>query len=243
MSIRKYTLEQDEWLLEHYYTVESFSELTDKFNQIFAPTRTQNAIQIHCKNLNLVGIGDQRHYTDDQIKWLRENYNIVNSYADLTDRFNLYFGANRTRDQIREKCNKKLGLTGLPNNTRYGAKEKEQLPVGSIRKSQTGTYIKVLEVPPKSYFSGYAEPYWLPLQKKIYQDAYGKIGEGQMVCFLDGNAENFELDNLYCIDRKISAIMSRNRWWTDSKEHTLTAIRWCELWYVIKEINNVKSNA
>ena len=111
-------------------------------------------------------------------------------------------------------------------------KEKEQLPIGSIRKSQTGTYIKVMEVK-NQHISGYAEPYWLPLQKKIYQDVYGEIAPGQMVCFLDGNSKNFDIDNLYCIDRKISVIMSRNHWWTSNRENTLTAIKWCELHYAL----------
>jgi hypothetical protein len=76
------------------------------------------------------------------------------------------------------------------------------------------------------------------LQKKIYQDAHGEIAPGKMVCFLDGNPHNFDLDNLYPIDRKISAVMSNNRWWTDSKEHTLTAIKWCELYYAIKNVKD-----
>lgn len=175
-------------------------------------------------------------YTDEQAEWLRNNYDYPETYEQLTERFNLYFGDNRSRDQIREKCNKSLGLRGKINNTRYGLKPKEQVPIGTIRKSQTATYIKVLEVPDKTYFSGYAEPYWLPLQKKIYQDAYGEIEPGKMVCFLDKNTENFELDNLYCIDRRISAIMAKNHWWTESREHTLTAIKWCELHYALKDI-------
>ena len=176
------------------------------------------------------------YYTKEQEDWLRDNYYRVKSYDDLTAAFNERFETIRNRESIKDKCVKRMGLSGMPNPTRYGLKEKEQLPIGTIRKSQTGTYIKVLEVPPKANLSGYAEPYWLPLQKKIYQDAHGKIGTDQMVCFLDANPENFELDNLYCIDRKISAIMSKNRWWTDSKEHTLTAIKWCELYYIVKEI-------
>lgn len=184
-------------------------------------------------------MGKQIHiyYTKEQEDWLRDNYHSTDSYSDLTCAFNERFGTTRHKDSIREKCVKRMGLSSMPNPTRYGLKAKEQLPIGTIRKSQSGTYIKVLDVPLKANISGYAEPYWLPLQKKIYQDAHGKIGTEQMVCFLDGNTENFELDNLYCIDRKISAIMSRNRWWTDSKEHTKTAIKWCELFYIVKEIN------
>ena len=179
-------------------------------------------------------MGKHTYFTPEQEEWLRENYRMFTSYDEMTEAFNAFFGTDRNRDMIREKCTKRLGLKGMPNLTRYGIKPKEQLPVGTIRKSQMCTYIKVLEVPPKANFSGYDEPYWLPLQKKIYQDAFGEIKPHQMVCFLDHNPDNFKLDNLYCIDRKIAAIMAKNRWWTDSKEHTLTAIKWCELHYVLK---------
>lgn len=175
------------------------------------------------------------YYTPEQEQWIIDNYHNVKSYDELTELFNKQFHVNRSRSSLADKCVKRLGLKGMPNRTVYGIKEKEQLPIGTIRKSQTGTYIKVLEIPNKTMISGYSEPYWMPLQKKIYIDAYGNISKGQMVCFLDGNPENFELDNLYCIDRRISAIMSKNKWWTSSKEHTLTAIKWCELHYALKD--------
>lgn len=176
------------------------------------------------------------YFTSEQEDWLRENYHRFTSYDELTLAFNVIFDANRNKSMLQDKCTKRLGLNGMPNPSKYGNKPKEQLPVGTIRKSQTATYIKVMEVPPGACFSGYDEPYWFPLQKKIYQDAYGKIKPHQMICFLDGDRENFGLDNLYCIDRRIAAVMSVNKWWTDSREHTLTAIKWCELYYVLKEL-------
>ena len=181
-------------------------------------------------------MGNKHHFTNEQEKWLRDNYYLVSTYQELTELFNEQFGTSRKKSQIQDKCTKRLRLSGMQNPTTYGKKPKEQLPIGTIRKSQTGTYIKVLEVPPKQRISGYAEPYWLPLQKKIYQDANGEIAAEQMVCFLDGNTENFDIDNLYCIDRKISAIMSANRWWTNSREHTLAAVKWCELHYALKGV-------
>lgn len=172
-------------------------------------------------------------FTEPQELWLRGNYGKVGSYDELTARFNETFGAERRKDAIREKCTKRLGLKGMPNPTVYGKKAKEELPIGTIRRSQTGTYIKVQHAQ-SSYSSGYSEPYWLPLQKKIWQDAHGELPKGKMVCFLDGNPQNFDLANLYPIDRSIAAIMAKNKWWTSSRELTLTAIKWCELYYAIK---------
>lgn len=175
------------------------------------------------------------YYTPEQEQWLKNNYYLANSYDELTDLFNKRFFSDRNKNSLQEKCVKRLGLKGMPNQSVYGVKEKEQLPIGTIRKSQVGTYIKVMNTDGTEHISGYQEPYWLPLQKKIYQDAFGEIEPGKMVCFLDKNSDNFELDNLYAIDRRISAIMSKNGWWTDSREHTLTAIKWCELYYTLKD--------
>ena len=186
-------------------------------------------------------MGRKQYFTVEQEEWLRNHYFIVSSYKELTEHFNKVFGTERKQSQISEKCTKSLRLKGMPNPTCYGKKEKEQLPIGSIRKSQTGTYIKVLDCI-NAHITGYAEPYWLPLQKKIYQDVHGEIEPGKMVCFLDGNTDNFDIDNLYCIDRKISAVMSSNHWWTDNREHTLTAIKWCELYYAMKGIANERPN-
>ena len=182
-------------------------------------------------------MGSKQYFTAEQEEWLRNHYHSVSSYQELTDLFNERFGTSRLRGQISDKCTKQMRLSGMSNQGRYGKKEKEQLPIGAIRKSQTGTYIKVMEVPKNQHISGYAEPFWSPLQKKIYQDVHGEIAPGQMVCFLDGNSQNFDIDNLYCIDRKISATMSANRWWSTDREHTLTAIKWCELHYALKGVH------
>ena len=182
-------------------------------------------------------MGSKQRFTAEQEEWLRNHYYLVSSYQELTDLFNETFGTSRKKTQLMDKCTKCLRLGGMPNPSKYGQKEKEQLPIGTIRESQVGTYIKVMDVPPKQNISGYADPYWLPLQRKIYEDVHGKIAPGQMVCFLDGNSKNFDIDNLYCIDRKISVIMSKNRWWTNDREHTLTAIKWCELHYALKGVH------
>ena len=177
------------------------------------------------------------YFTPEQENWLRDNFYCVDSHTELTDKFNATFGTERNIGMIREKCSKRMGLRGMNNTTQYGKKRKSELPVGTIRRTPVGTYIKAIPVA-DAHINCYKEPYWIPLQKKIYQDAYGELAPGKMVCFLDKNQQNFDLDNLYPIDRKISAIMSKNRWWTDSKEHTLTAIKWCELHYAIKNVKD-----
>lgn len=180
----------------------------------------------------------KRYFTAEQDNWLIENFSQFDCYKDMADMFNNVFSENRSPEAIREKCNKRLHLKGKPSVTQYGSKPKEQLPLGTIRKSQTGTYIKVKKVPEKSAISGYKKPYWIPLQEKVYSDNFGRVPEGNMICFLDNDRNNFNIENLYMIDRKISAIMSSNRWWSTDPQLTKTAILWCKLHYAIKSASN-----
>ena len=174
----------------------------------------------------------RHYYTEEEVAWLKENQDKM-TRAKLAEAFNARFGASVDRSSISDKCAKDLKLHRSANTGRYGGRQKEQLQIGTIRKNQVGTYIKMQDSG-NAHSTGYQEPYWMPLQKKIYQDAHGEIAHNQFVIFLDGNTENFDIDNLYPIDRKISVRMSQNDWWSKERESTLTAIKWCELYYAMK---------
>ena len=106
------------------------------------------------------------YFTAEQEAWLRDHYHAAHTYAELTEQFNAAFGTNRNRGMIADKCTKRMGLRGKINSGKYGNKAKEQAPIGTIRKSQTATYIKVRMVERGKHISGYAFPYWMPLQRR-----------------------------------------------------------------------------
>lgn len=168
-------------------------------------------------------------YSEAEERFLREHIGECESFAELTQRLNSEFHTDRKMERVREKCCKQMHIRIGKNISQYGRKPKEQLPIGTIRNGQNEvTYIKVMDAD-KSYATGYQEPWWMPLQKKIYQDAHGKIPDGYMVIFLDCNRKNFELDNLYAIDRKTSVRLAQNGWYSKEPQLTLAAIRLCEL--------------
>ena len=236
-----FTEEEVAWLVENQDTM-SRAKLTEAFNARFGTALNKWSIQDKCDLLGLKRDSYKYHnYTEEQIDWLRERQDTM-TRAELAQAFNAHFGASVDRSSISDVCTKQLGLHRSVNVTTFAHKTQRQIPIGEIRKSQTGTYIKVKDVPvaigKNNGLSGYREPYWTPLQKKIYQDAHGEIGKDQFVIFLDGNTDNFDLDNLYPIDRKISATMSKYGWWSKERESTLAAIKWCELYYATKGANN-----
>lgn len=233
-----YTYDQVDWLFKQYKKYNSYRDLRNDFNIRFNTNKSVCAIQQYMtKNLKirLVTSKTAEQYTEEQEKWLIDNYSYYSSYEELTSAFNRTFRRTKPVSSVREKCTKQLNLTGMNNIGRYQSGHiQEQCPIGTIRKCSNGySYIKVMDNQ-QSYISGYSEPYWLPVQKKVWQDHYGEVPKGKMIIFLDGNRDNLDIENLYCIDRRISAIMAKNNWYTTSREHTLTAIKWCELYYAMK---------
>lgn len=176
-----------------------------------------------------------RRYTEEQNEWLHKNYHSFGTYGELTDAFNTAFNDHRTSAQLHDLCIKRLNLRGIRDtSTQYGNKAKEQVPIGTIRKTQNRTFIKVLEVPRGSAIKYYTAPYWIPLANKVWLDAGRTIPEGHFLCKLNGNEDDMRVENLYPITRAISVRMSQNGWWSDNPEMTLTAIKWCECDRVIR---------
>lgn len=177
----------------------------------------------------------KHRYSSEEKQFIRENLRKYDSYTDFCKVFNAHFGTNVTRSQLSDLCTKRLGFPIAKNKTKFqkGHRDKE-LPIGTIRKTQNGSaYIKVKNT--LSHFSGYREPDWLPLQKKIWMDEHGPVPDGCMICFLDCNQNNFSLNNLYCINRKISVRLSQNGWWSKDPDITLAGIKYAELLIELKK--------
>lgn len=171
-----------------------------------------------------------RHqYTEQEKQFVLDHLREYNSYSDFLEVFNRIFSTRITVTSIRDLCTKRLHYGIDKNSGQYKLNHRDKsVPLGTIRTSANGcTYVKVSDTMTK--FSGYSEPDWIPLQKKIYQDAYGKIKKGEMICFLDGDHKNFNLDNLYCINRRIAIRMAQNHWWSNNRNITLAGIKCIEL--------------
>jgi len=230
----KYGSKHSEWVLENAGKYNSYEQLASDFNSEFDTNKSVNAVQqFVTKKLGVYLITDKKlsHFSRKEEQWLRDNYAKYDTYKELVGDLNRVFCTDREITSVREKCSKQLKLRGIGSSTSYGRKEREQCLIGTIRVVENGaTYIKVTDSA-GTYQSGYREPYWLPIQKKIWIDNYGEVPDGKMVIFLDGNKENLDIKNLYCIDRKTSAILASFGWYSENSEITLTAIRWCELHY------------
>lgn len=63
----------------------------------------------------------------------------------------------------------------------------------------------------------------------------GAKPEDGLIIFLDKDKTNFSPENLYCVDRKINFMLSKNKWHSTNPDLTLAAIKYAELFYKLKE--------
>ena len=161
-------------------------------------------------------------YTQEQKNFLRENISKFGSYEELANAASAFFGFPRSRQAIQSKC-KEMGLKiGKNRGCFFKGSRTRAVPIGTVRKAQNGTYVKISDV--GTGVTGYSYPDWVPLQKYIYEKAFGKLKDGEQVIFLDGNKNNYDLENLYPVDMKVKAYLARNRLYSHDPKITKSAI-------------------
>ena len=176
-------------------------------------------------------------WTAEQDQWLRENIDIY-SFVNMPEAFNIRFSMNRTYDSIVTRCMKVLKLKRNKNTGLFktGETKMKTYKLGDEVFRNGYWYVKTDEkkFEGKVDYKDFSQN-WTVKQRYIYEKTYGKIPDEKIVVFLDMNKENFDISNLYAIDRKINAVMNKNRWFTENRTLTLTAIKWCELYYAIHD--------
>lgn len=174
-------------------------------------------------------------WTVEQDQWLIDNIDNY-SFVEMPEAFNSCFSMNRTYDSITSRCMKVLKLKRNKNTGLFevGKSKSKTYRLGDEVFRGGYWYVKT----DNKYFEGRLtfnefKQNWTVKQRYVYEKAFGKISDDKIVVFLDMNKENFDISNLYAIDRKINAVMNKNRWFTENRTLTLTAIKWCELYYAI----------
>lgn len=180
----------------------------------------------------------KHRYTDEHDKWLYEHIEKCGSYAHLTKMFNEEFGVTVGKYSISDRCIKQLHIHRNANSGlfRKGKHSGREYKIGDERVFCGYVWVKVNDIRHSGKVtSKMFSKNWVQKQRYVYEQHFGKIPDGHIVVFLDGDHMNFNPENLYCISRKINCVMNKNRWFTDNPVNTLTAIKWCELFYTLKE--------
>lgn len=230
MKHYKYNTEEVDWIIDNYnatkYTYEEFAKL---FNKKFNASVTKEGIKNKCRTLNLVGI--HHPYTIEQDNWLIQNNSKYRNYETLAEDFNKKFNTNKSSRGIQSHCAKFLELKSNRQGYKKNHNTWNKLNIGDEYINSSNRYIYV-----KIQNTGIKNKDFISKQAYLWQQYNATIlPKGYIVIFLNQDKTDFSKDNLYAITRQINAIMCRNNWFTSSKEHTLTAIKWCELFYALQD--------
>lgn len=202
-------------------------------------------------------MGKYNAYTEEQELFLH-NSSFGLTRQELTNKFNAKFDTNKSLLAIKSWCNNRKFMSGLDGrfdgtNPSWqkglkGDEYKSHYSESSLIKAQSGiSNRRKHEIGGEITRSG--RPYIIKSVDKntdldrrivskrryVYENLFGKIPKGHKIINLDGNAFNCCPANLCCIPAKYIPILNKNGWLTESAEHTLTAIKWCELFYARKD--------
>lgn len=249
-----YTAEQSAWIKENVRAIEwrNTKHFADTFNALFGTEKKTQAINCYLNRngMQLLTKKTAEYYTSEMDEWLVYNYNRFNgNFVELADHFNSRFGTDYSNCRLMKRCERTLKIhkpkskKNMKNSGKFKAdvSNGRGLPIGTIRYNSDGRpFIKVLESDGKSGSSrcrghNYREPWWMPLQKKIWIDHYGEVPEGYRVVSLNGNPEDTDIKNIGLIDVRGTAVMSKKGWWTDNTVITADGVQWCNLYYTAKD--------
>lgn len=224
-----YTKEQERWILEHAENSNA-EQLKNAFNEKFNTSVTYNGMIQKRQRMGIDKGKPQRNYTQEEEHFLRVNRNKM-----------------PMKDLHRKFCQKfsEIGYYALKAKTqRMGLKvddaqrfnkvaERSRVPIGSEHRYGGYTMIKVDDkaTGTKKDRRSYKEN-WRPKHVWVWEQHHGKLPPKHQVIFLDGDHENFNIENLAAIPLQYVVMMNRNGWIKGNTKLTKTAIKLCELHYM-----------
>ena len=240
MSKKQYSEEAKKFLYENHdkYT---FEEMTEQINTRFGYDKTTSNVKRYMQYLRLKPKPTpyKRKYTEEMDNFIRNNAKGISTFK-LMEMFNEQFDINITRPALKRRM-VRLGvrnelllhkdthpcLTSLKSKeTRFkkGDVCKTAKPIGSERVNAEG-YIEVKVSKTK----------WEKKHRVLYEQAYGKLGRGEGVLFLDGNKQNLELSNLMKVTPKEVLMCNKYNLLFENKELTETGVNIAKLMIASKE--------
>lgn len=198
-------------------------------------------------------------YSVEQVEFLKANAPLM-SKKELTERFNETFGTSKSVLAIKSYCNARgyyspfdgrfkdghvswqTGLRGEEFKSHYTEESYSRMrkAVDEAKKTKKiGDEIVIDGVPWIITSLDYSLPYHerrQPKRRVVWERLHGEIPKDHCIICLDGNPMNCAPSNLYCMPTRFRSILAQNRWWFGNAELTLAAIKWCELFYALKGV-------
>ena len=185
----------------------TLEKINKKFNLNLSLRQLNN-----CMSNNNIKVNIRHVWTDEQVEYLKkiaEGTPRKEIVKKLNDKFNL----NLTLLQVRDCMNGR----GIRNNIdkKFSAKDGnrclQEKPIGTVSKWECGyTRIK----------TGKNE--WEFIQRYVWKEHHGEIPPGHSVIFLDGNTDNYNIENLALVNR--NELMKYNSMRLNSSDQELNRV-------------------
>ena len=180
---------------------------------------------------------NNRFFSEEEDRWLSE-HSRDGSYLEVAEEFNRIFGQTRTPRVIKVHCNRALHV-GFKNQ-----KYSNSFPIGTEVIRCGFVWVKVSNIHcEKSGKLTSSVVNWRQKSHIVWEQHYGSAPpEGYTIVFLNRDTKDCRIENLYAVSPRVMREMSKKKWWSTDRELTLAAIRWCELFYAMKEAECVRKN-
>lgn len=192
-------------------------------------------------------------WNDEHRLFVRDNIKGV-PYKDMRDMVNAEFGLNVTTSQMqgfitrngfangnkttfskgRDPWNKNvkgLQLGGDAGWFKKGHRPSTYRPVGSHRIDSKDGYLKI-----KVSDHGRTQDMWKNKHVVLWEEAHGKIPDQHVVCFLDQDVTNLNLNNLFLLSRNELARMNQFGLFSTNPELTMAGITLTRLRLKVRDV-------
>lgn len=162
-------------------------------------------------------------FTDDIVDYIETIYKGKSTF-EITDLINKKFDKDIKREQVRNYLKDHKMPTGFRNKwINQEIKYEKVIYKGNTKQTSI-----------LNEFGKYESK-----QKYIYRRHYGSIPKGCVIVFLDNNRENFDINNLMAVPKKIIPVMNFNHLFFDDKELNKTSFVLAEL--MIKKMEKIRN--
>ena len=185
--------------------------ILDKVNKKFNLTLNINQLN-NCMYSRGIKARIRHTWTDEQVEYLKSIAEGT-PRKDIVDKINEKFNLNLSMQQIRDCMNDR----GIRNNIdkKFSAKNgnrcQQEKPVGTISKWECG-YARIKT----------GDNEWEFIQRYVWKKHHGEIPPGHSVIFLDGNTDNYNIENLALVNR--NELMKYNSMRLNSNDQELNRV-------------------
>lgn len=236
---KKYTKEMEAWLIDNFFKYQNNTELSKGFSEVFNVKATRDSIANYCSRVLGIKRGHKgmgRKYSNEEEQWIKDNFEKYDTLNDLRIAFNKKF--NR---QIKQRAMiSKQNTMGLKYSEEHKAKVFKDFRY-KVRKYLDSLNDKIpfgTEMILKGYvFIKMPNHQYIPKQRYIWEQKYGKVPKDCYIGFLDKNTRNFEMDNLVLI-KKRERLKYNSMSVESEQEYNKQLLEFLELETEIKKIIN-----